>query len=255
MSTTRPDQTAERLTLGRRKVLLAAAAPREAAAALALAGEPAQAGREAAAADAGSQWRWRLAPINEHFDVVMTGVGKVNAAAGVLEALDPARHGAVLSIGVAGALPGSGLQVGQVVAATSSVYADEGVETDGGFLTLDDIGFPAGPFSGGVVPVDSGLLAWLAPVADACGSVATVSTCSGTDLRAAVVEQRTGAIAEAMEGAAIGHVLARRYPGLPFGELRAISNRTGRREAQGWNLELGLQRLSEALRRLDATFR
>lgn len=194
-------------------------------------------------------------PVNDHFDLVLTGVGKVNAAAGVLSVIDTSCHSAVLSVGVAGSLPGSGLEIGQVVAATASVYADEGLETDGGFQTLSQLGFPPGPFSGESIPADPQLLPWLKQVADASGPIATVSTCSGTDARAAAVRARTGAIAEAMEGAAIGHALARRHPGLPFGELRAISNRTGRRDAQGWNLNLALARLSAALQALDTALR
>lgn len=249
---------AQRRPFAEGKVLLAAAAPKEAAAAVSWC-RGAGAAVSGHAAGSAEQWQWRLTPVDERFDLVMTGVGKVNAAAGVLAVLDPDRHGAVLSVGVAGALPGSGLEVGQIVAATTSVYADEGLETDAGFRTLDEMGFPPGPFSGGAVPADPALLEWLGTVADVRGGVATVSTCSGSDARAAAVRERTGAVAEAMEGAAIGHALLRRFSGagrgVPFAELRVISNRTGRREAQGWNLELALERLGEAVGRLASTLR
>jgi futalosine hydrolase len=236
------------------RVLLAAAAPKEAAAALrGLGGIQTGGGPEGDGAR--DLWSWRLTPVSERFDLVLTGVGKVNAAAGVLAVLDPRRHGAVVSVGIAGSLPGSGLEVGQVVAATRSVYADEGLETDSGFRSLEEMGFLLGPFSGGAVPGDAALLGWLAGVADATGPIATVSTCSGTDGLAARVRERTGALAEAMEGAAIGHAVARRHPAVAFGELRAISNRTGRREGQGWNLDLALGRLSEAIAALGATLR
>lgn len=239
------------------RVLLAAAAPKEAAAIASGAGgdlESAHLGG-AGGVEVGNPWLWRLTPVSDRFDLVLTGVGKVNGAAGVLAVLDPRRHYAVVSVGVAGSLPGSGLEVGQLVAATRSVYADEGLETDAGFQSVEEMGFPLGPFSGGGVPGDAALLGWLSSVADAFGPIATVSTCSGTDRLAARVRERTEALAEAMEGAAIGHAVARRNPGVAFGELRAISNRTGRREGQGWNLDLALARLSEAIGALERTLR
>jgi futalosine hydrolase len=72
------------------------------------------------------------------------------------------------------------------------------------------------------------------------GVIATVSTCSGTDARAAAIAQRTGAIAEAMEGAAVALAALRiGGPGFPVLEVRAISNTTGDRPRQRWDLEAG----------------
>jgi futalosine hydrolase len=66
------------------------------------------------------------------------------------------------------------------------------------------------------------------------GVIATVATCSGTDALAVEVERRTGAIAEAMEGAAVVHAALRL--GLPGGEVRVISNSTGDRAKQQWDI-------------------
>ncbi|MBL8760188.1 MAG: futalosine hydrolase, partial [Phycisphaerae bacterium] len=77
------------------------------------------------------------------------------------------------------------------------------------------------------------------------GAIATVSVCSGTDELAAEIRSRTGAIAEGMEGAACGLVAARM--GVRFAELRVVSNHTGRRDRQGWNLEGAFRRLGELL--------
>ena len=75
----------------------------------------------------------------------------------------------------------------------------------------------------------------------------TVATCSGSDAAAAEVARRTGAIAEAMEGAAVVH--AARRLATPAIELRAISNTTGDRAAQVWDLPSALQSLGRAMRR------
>src|ERR1043165_9677615 len=171
------------------------AAPREySAAALALSIDPVPSAPWSPPREAGN------------FQIVLTGIGKANAAGVAGRYLDPSRHAAVLSVGIAGALPTSKLELRSVVAATSSVYADEGLETPTGFVDCAAMGFPLGPFPGCAIPADPGLLARVRAVADVSGPIATVSTCSGTDVLASRVEARTGALAEAMEGAAIGQV-------------------------------------------------
>lgn len=107
------------------------------------------------------------------------------------------------------------------------------------------MGFPIGGFAGSAVPVDEGVLGAIRPLADAAGPVATVSTCSGLDSLAGQVRARTGALAEAMEGAAVGQVAHRL--GIPFGELRVVSNTTGDRPRQVWDLKGALERLAAVL--------
>jgi len=173
--------------------------------------------------------------------VVVAGIGRVNAAAATTSAL--LREGpfdGVLSAGVAGALPGSNLDVGDLVIATSCVYFEEGIVTPGGFATMSSLGFPLGPFDGNCVPVDARLAA-LAPASARRGSIATVATCSGTDAAANEVVRRTGAIAEAMEGAAVVHAALRL--GVAAIEIRAISNDAGDRSRQRWDLRRACESL------------
>jgi futalosine hydrolase len=178
--------------------------------------------------------------------IVVGGIGRTNAAAATTQGLlRREAFDAVLSAGVAGALPGSELEIGAVVAASACIYVEEGLATPGGFADVEAMGLALGDFAGNRVPVDDDLLEVLAgrfPV----GPVATVATCSGTDEAAAEVVRRTGAVAEAMEGAAVVH--AARRLGVPAIELRAISNRTGRRDRQGWNLDAALAALGPAVR-------
>ncbi len=191
---------------------------------------------------------WRAIPVGDRFEVVVTGVGKANGAGGAGRACDPSRHAAVVNIGVAGALPGSNLPMSSVVLASQSVFADEGVITPDGFITLDEMGFsPTAGDSLGVAGARD-LIAALDPVTDRTGVITTVSTCSGTDAQAIEVQRRTGAIAEAMEGAAVGCVIERlnnelASNSIPFAELRVISNTTGDRDHQDWDLAGALDRL------------
>src|SRR5690606_35090252 len=177
---------------------------------------------------------WTPFPLDDAFDLVLCGIGKANAAGAAARFADPARHARILSLGVSGALPDAPLSLGQAVLATASVFADEGLQTDETFSDCAAMGFPLGDFPGAAVPLDPALHTALRPLADAAGPIATVSTCSGTDDLARTVRARTGAIAEAMEGAAVALVAHRL--GLPAAELRTISNTTGRRGDQRWDL-------------------
>jgi len=225
-----------------RRLLIAAAAPSEGAAILRGLGHGA-AGAPVV--------RWSAIEVGERIDLVVTGVGKANAAGAVARVLDADRHGAVVSLGLAGALPGA-LSPGllTVVAATVSIYGDEGVPTaDGGFKDMALLGFAPNsgldePGSMGVAP-DAALLAALHRDGMSMGAIATVSECSGTDERAAEVVRRTGAVAEAMEGAAVGLTVRRISRHVRFAELRVISNTTGDRDRQAWDIRGGLAMLSE----------
>ncbi|MEL6741104.1 MAG: futalosine hydrolase [Planctomycetota bacterium] len=201
-----------------------------------------------AGASIGRPGLWERREAGRCVDVVLCGVGKANAAAATARAIDPVRHGVVLSAGVCGALPGSGLVTGDAVAATRSVNADEGIALPGGgFESCTEMGFPT-TFARDAVPADPAVVDELARVCDAQGPIATVSACSGTDALALGVASRTGALVEAMEGAAAGRVAE--VMGVAFGELRVVSNQTGDRDKQVWDLPRAFARLGEVLGRL-----
>jgi futalosine hydrolase len=198
---------------------------------------------------------WERHELRGGVDCVVTGVGKANAAGALMRVLDVGRDRVVISCGVAGSLPESGCEIGAVVVSTRSVYADEGIETEEGFLTCASMGFGFVHGGGDVdsmgVDVDEEVLGVLGELADVRGVVATVSTCSGTDALAEGVVQRTGAIAEAMEGAAVGVCVANASlvegagARVRFGELRVVSNTTGDRSWQKWDLASAMEGLGE----------
>ena len=184
--------------------------------------------------------------------VVVAGIGRTNAAAATAEALTEARaagalFAAVISTGIAGALPGSNLALGTVIVADACIYAEEGIALPEGQGDMRVLGFPLGDFEGNRVPVDGALLVAFRALGPAC-EIATVATCSGTDVAALSVRTRTGAMAEAMEGAAVVH--AARRVGVPALEIRSISNTTGDRATQQWDIAAAftaLQRVGDAL--------
>ena len=185
--------------------------------------------------------------------IVIAGVGRTNAASATTEAiLNAWKRGGidgVISAGIGGALPAENddetLKLGETIVASSCIYAEEGIITARGFAGMEALGFPLGDFAGNAVPVDEELLDRLSGTFR-IGPIATVATCSGTADAAREVVRRTGALAEAMEGAAVVHA-ARRLK-VPAIEIRAISNTTGDRAQQAWDLQAGLDALGRAAR-------
>ena len=177
--------------------------------------------------------------------IIVSGIGRTNAAAATTEAIIRSGHvEAVMSAGVAGALPGGDLPLGAALVATSCVYVEEGLIAPTGFADMGAMGFSLGDFEGNAVPVDARLLSRLAP-RFRTGPIATVATCSGTDAAALEVARRTGAIAEAMEGAAVVHAARRKQ--VPAIELRVVSNTTGDRDRQQWDMAGALGVLGKSI--------
>jgi futalosine hydrolase len=181
--------------------------------------------------------------------VLRLGVGKVAAALALTRRLLERRVDAVVSFGVAGAFAG-GPAIGQACLVTSDWLADEGVEVPGGFLSLEQLGLGTrGPFVADAA-LTAALDARLGGLPRVVG--ATVSTCSGTDARAAAMEAVCpGVQVETMEGAAVGAVCT--ALGVPWAQLRVVSNRTGDRDRGGWDLPGSLARLHEVVGQLLGT--
>jgi futalosine hydrolase len=178
--------------------------------------------------------------------VIAGGIGRTNAAITTTTSiLTDGPFEWIINAGVAGALPESNLHIGDAVIANKCVYAEEGLITPDGFQTIDEIGFDLGNFKQNEVPVDPWMLDRLHTIGTV-GGIATVATCSGTNEHAQLNKKRTGCICEAMEGAAVVHTANRL--GAKAIELRVISNTTGDRDSQQWNIKLALKNLENTVR-------
>lgn len=184
--------------------------------------------------------------------VTPIGVGPAVAGAATARLLALAEaagrpYRAVVSAGVAGGFTGRA-EVGDTVLGTASIAADLGAESPDGFIPVDELGMPPALLGAGSrVPADQGLLAALRaalPTATA-GPVLTVSTVTGTTTSADELRRRhPEAVAEAMEG--YGVAVAAAQAGVPFAELRTISNPIGPRDRDAWRLREALAALTAA---------
>jgi futalosine hydrolase len=163
--------------------------------------------------------------------VEAVGVGPAAAAAGTARLLAGRTCRAVLSLGIAGAFPGRAA-VGGLVIGTRSIAADLGAESPDGFLPIEELGFGTS-----VLESDPRLVEALrSSLPDAVsGDVLTLATVTGTAATAGRLATRfPEAVAEAMEG--YGVAVAAAGAGVPFAELRAISNPIGPRDRAAWRL-------------------
>jgi futalosine hydrolase len=181
--------------------------------------------------------------------VVAAGVGPAAAAAAAM-AIALGGVDVLISAGVAGGFAGRAA-VGDLLVATAVVAADLGAQTAEGFLDLAALGFGSSTYAvDAAAAADTANRLTTAGLPTRRGPVLTVSSATGTDERALALAERHEAAAEAMEGAGVGHVAT--LMGIPFVELRAISNLVGRRDPSSWNLPVALAALERAMRILFA---
>ncbi|MDR3640354.1 MAG: futalosine hydrolase [Humidesulfovibrio sp.] len=193
-----------------------------------------------------------------------TGIGVVNAALELGRALRPGISG-VLNLGVAGSFDLGAHPVGAVRLVERECWPEYGLLATGAVAAdVRGLGFAlnavakAPPADGAEAIFES--LAWdaqaaLAALGLAAGGWGTASslTVSGVTAdaqRAGALHERFGAGLENMEGFALAY--GARRAGLPFAELRAVSNAVGVRPPESWDLPGALSALGQAARRLLA---
>ncbi|MBO3740749.1 futalosine hydrolase [Actinoplanes flavus] len=179
--------------------------------------------------------------------VEAVGVGPAAAAAGTARLLATGHYRAVLSAGIAGGFPGRA-PVGSLVIATRSIAADLGAESPGGFLPIEELGFGSS-----VLDADPTLVEALRTALPEAipGEILTLATVTGTAATADRLATRFPlAAAEAMEG--YGVAVAASGAGLPFAELRAVSNPVGPRDRAAWRLADAFAALRAATPALNA---
>jgi futalosine hydrolase len=198
--------------------------------------------------------------------LAVSGIDKVNAAhllTCILQAMKPHPR-LVLQTGIAGGLPSVGefipAAIGDIVLATQEAYSDTGTSTPHGWQSARDLGWPValydGEETGGVFPLDGGLAtSALEIVARAAarddedafaairpeqhprvfaGPCITASQVTGVTAEAKELAERWEALAESMEGAAAAHICI--LYGVPFLEVRGISNLVGDRDRAHWQV-------------------
>ena len=170
-------------------------------------------------------------------DVLVTGVGPAASAAVTSAALASDRYDLVVCSGIGGGI--APLCPGDIAIASSCVFADLGAESPDGFLSFD--------FATDRYEVEPKLAVELADrTGGHLGTVLTVATVTGTQASVqALLTRYPDAVAEGMEGAGVAAAAA--HHGVPFAEVRAISNLVGPRDRDSWRVPQALEALRGAL--------
>lgn len=168
----------------------------------------------------------------------LTGVGIPVALAQTLMIAGHRKPARILNIGIAGAYPGSGLTIGDIVIGTSEVYGDVGFELPEapGFRHVREMPWGApylSPQPLTIFPEFAG-----ATIGRGC----TVNSCTGTEATGRLRESLFDAQFETMEGAAVAQ--AGRILGIPVCEVRVISNMASVRDMRPENIHLALHSLA-----------
>lgn len=191
---------------------------------------------------------WRCASA----DVLAGGVGMAAAAAAAAYALARSAYRLVVCAGIAGGfMPPT--SIGDLVVADAVHAADLGIVTDAGLVPLDVAGAEPGlPEPNPIAtPLRAALL--VGGLAPTVGGVVTVCGVTGSEDRSEELRRRyPRAVAEAMEGYGVG--VAAVQADVPFAEVRAVSNRVGRRERERWDIPTALASLGKGFAALAGFF-
>jgi len=179
--------------------------------------------------------------------LLVTGVGPLNAAYALGRAFgDGGRFQGVINVGIAGSYDLERLPVGEAAVASEEIFPDYGVQEESDVLH-EAVGLAQakGP-EGGVweriplYPRAAAEAMELTPDARESLEAAvqapflTSGLVSGSPAVAAGLAQRYCALVENMEGFALA--LGALRAGLPFLELRAVSNPCGSRDKESWDV-------------------
>lgn len=185
-----------------------------------------------------------LVGLSDTARTVVTGVGPAAAAAGLALELVRGRPDRIVAMGIAGAYPGTGIELAEVVRVDVDRFVDLGVRTEAGFLGIWDLGIPEPGVPVRILSTPWSRLDFLRGVRGG-----TCSVCTGT-LDDAQTRSDAGSEVETMEGAAWALVAER--AGIPFHHVRAVSNAAGPRDRDRWRIREALTSLSQVVARIQA---
>ena len=184
--------------------------------------------------------------VNPSVDVAIAGVGIVDFSANLARFLSLKKYDRAFLLGICGAYPKSGLQVGSVVRIDTEVVADMGAQSrEGHFIPWDTLVSKESIYKGASIR-DLPLCLLDAP--GVAGG--TVNCCTGTQYLGNRRESLFQIQVESMEGAAFFAVC--KNFGVSGYQFRAVSNMASDRDESSWDIPRALSALKQSV--LDQLF-
>lgn len=176
-------------------------------------------------------------------DVLVTGVGMVATAALCSQTLTRSRYDLAFNFGLCGSYD-SAIVPGAVVHVVADRLSELGAEDNGAFLTLQDlklIGPDDFPYTHGEIVNTAPPLNIAVAQLPAVRGI-TVNTVHGHADSIAAIRARFAPQVESMEGAAF--MYSCKIAGVPFAQVRAVSNIVEPRNRAGWRVAEALEALA-----------
>jgi futalosine hydrolase len=186
--------------------------------------------------------RYQDRSVGHDIDVLISGVGMVATAAWCSRVLSAERFDVALNLGVCGSFRPE-IFPGAVVHVVSERLAELGAEDGDKFLSIQEmklLGPDEFPFTGGRLVNASPPVLRTLPSMRAVSGI-TVNTVHGDEESIARVRERFDPDVETMEGAAFTYACL--IHGVPFAQVRAVSNMVERRNRAAWKLDEAISNL------------
>ena len=180
-------------------------------------------------------------------DTLVTGVGSVSTSWSLSKWFSVnEKPQLAINIGIAGSFK-KDIAAGDVVIAVSDCFADAGIESGRGFLTLAEAGLEDPdrfPFRNGRIICNNRFVDRAAEKLRKVNAV-TVNTASGTEETIARLVSKYDPDIETMEGATFAYICS--CEKVDYLALRSVSNLIGPRKEQKWDIPLALSALTRTL--------
>lgn len=170
-------------------------------------------------------------------DILVTGVGMLNAAVCLTQKLSDSNYDLVINMGVAGSF-NSDLKIGDVIEVVEDTISELGYEDAEQFSKFNE-------FDLKTVFVNQSRTQ-LRKVRSI-----TVNTVHGNEKSIAAIIKRLNPDIENMEGAAFFCVCEKFH--IPSIQIRSISNKVERRNKDNWDLSLAIEQLNKEVARIITT--
>jgi futalosine hydrolase len=180
-----------------------------------------------------------------NIDVLVGGIGIASTVFKLTQQLTKNKYDLVINPGLAGSYK-DGIRIGSVVNVVSEQFGDLGIDDNGDFKTLFELGYidkNTAPFVNGTITgqIDSTKYKILGTIPKVHGL--TVNKASGEENDIVKKWMKFQPDVESMEGAAVFYVC--RHMNTPVIQLRAISNKVEPRNTKNWNIPQALVSLSD----------
>jgi len=180
---------------------------------------------------------------NKHeLGLLVTGIGPIFTTFELTRHLSHNTYDLVINAGICGAFS-SKYEIGEVLEIVEDQFADVGIDDNGTFKTLFEMGF----MNASQPPFIEGKLFANAPFKTGLrkASAITVSKTNGSSASIESVHLKFAAKTESMEGAACFY--ASHKSDIPCLQIRSVSNFVEPRDFSRWNIQLAIKNLNKEI--------